>query len=61
MLNDWNPDELIDLWFREDIGEGDHTSLSTIPESALGSAALLVKEDGVIAGVEMAKRILLIP
>lgn len=57
MLNDWNPDSLIDQWFSEDIGEGDHTTLSTIPASANGSAVLLVKEDGVIAGVEMAQRI----
>ena len=57
MLNDWNPDSLIDQWFREDIGEGDHTTLSTIPASAYGSAVLLVKEDGVVAGVEMALRI----
>lgn len=57
ILNDWNPDSLIDQWFSEDIGEGDHTTLSTIPESAYGSAVLLVKEDGVIAGVEMALRI----
>jgi nicotinate-nucleotide pyrophosphorylase (carboxylating) len=57
MLNDWNLDSLIDLWFREDIGEGDHTTLSTIPASANGSAVLLVKEDGVIAGLDMALRI----
>ncbi len=58
MFKDWNPDLFIDQWFMEDIGEGDHTTLSTIPESAMGSAILLVKEDGVIAGVEMARRIL---
>lgn len=58
MFKDWNPDPFIDQWFREDIGDGDHTTLSTIPESAQGTAILLVKENGVIAGVEMAKRIL---
>lgn len=42
---------------REDIGDGDHSSLACIPTSAQGKAKLLVKEDGVIAGVEMAKRI----
>ncbi len=57
MLNDWDPDSLIDLWFKEDIGEGDHTTLSTIPETASGTARLLVKENGVIAGVDMAVRI----
>lgn len=57
MRNDWNPDSLIDQWFTEDIGEGDHTTLSTIPETASGSAKLFVKEDGIIAGVDMAVRI----
>lgn len=42
---------------REDVGEGDHSSLACIPISAKGKAKLLVKEDGIIAGVEMAKRI----
>jgi nicotinate-nucleotide pyrophosphorylase (carboxylating) len=42
---------------KEDIGDGDHTSLSTIPESALGKAKLLIKEDGIVAGVELALEI----
>jgi nicotinate-nucleotide pyrophosphorylase (carboxylating) len=42
---------------REDVGDGDYSSLACIPSSALGKAKLLVKEDGIIAGVEMAKRI----
>ncbi len=42
---------------REDVGEGDHSSLACIPEDAMGKAKLLVKEDGIIAGVEMAKKI----
>lgn len=42
---------------REDVGEGDHTSLSCIPAYAKGKAKLLVKEDGIIAGVEFAKMI----
>jgi len=50
-------DELIALAFREDIGDGDHTSLSTIPENARGAARLLVKDDGVLAGVEMAQAV----
>ena len=37
---------------REDIGDGDHTSLSCIPADATGKAKLLVKDDGIIAGVE---------
>lgn len=43
----------------EDVGDGDYTSLSTIPENQLGQAQLLVKEDGILAGVETAKEIFL--
>ena len=50
-------DRLIDLAFAEDIGDGDHTTLCCIPEDATGAQKLLVKEDGIIAGVEVAKRI----
>lgn len=42
---------------REDVGGGDHSSLACIPEDALGSAKLLVKDEGIIAGVELAKQI----
>lgn len=42
---------LLDLSFAEDIGDGDHTTLSTIPSEARGSARLLVKEEGILAGV----------
>lgn len=42
---------------REDVGEGDHTSLSTIPSEAKGKAKLLIKEDGILAGVEFAKKV----
>lgn len=42
---------------REDVGEGDHSSLACIPNAATGKAKLLVKEDGVLAGVEFAKRV----
>jgi nicotinate-nucleotide pyrophosphorylase (carboxylating) len=50
-------DSAIDLWFREDIREGDHTTISTIPANAAGSAKLLVKEKGIVAGVSVAQRI----
>lgn len=50
-------DELIRLAFAEDIGDGDHTTLSCIPPSARGRNRLLVKEDGVLAGVNAAQRI----
>lgn len=52
-----NLDELIRLWFAEDIGDGDHTTLSSIPENAMGKQQLIIKEPGVLAGVEVAKRI----
>ena len=42
---------------REDIGEGDHSSLACIPADAMGKAKLLVKENGIIAGIEFAKMI----
>jgi nicotinate-nucleotide pyrophosphorylase (carboxylating) len=48
---------LISNAIREDVGDGDHSSLACIPISAQGKAKLLVKEEGVIAGVEMALRI----
>ncbi|RYU97748.1 carboxylating nicotinate-nucleotide diphosphorylase [Emticicia agri] len=41
----------------EDVGDGDHTSLSTIPAEAMGKARLLVKDNGILAGVELAKMI----
>ncbi|WP_159948331.1 carboxylating nicotinate-nucleotide diphosphorylase [Polaribacter septentrionalilitoris] len=50
-------DIIIKNAIREDIGDGDHTSLSCIPKSAKGKAKLLVKDDGVIAGVEFAKQV----
>jgi nicotinate-nucleotide pyrophosphorylase (carboxylating) len=50
-------DEIILKALREDIGEGDHTSLSTIPANASGKARLLVKEDGVLAGIDIARKV----
>ena len=49
--------ELIRLAFAEDIGDGDHTTLCCIPATEMGKSQLIVKEDGVLAGVEMAERI----
>ena len=49
--------QLIPLWFAEDIGEGDHTTLACIPETAMGKSQLIIKENGVIAGVEVAREI----
>lgn len=42
---------------REDVGGGDHSSLACIPEDAVGSAKLLVKDEGIIAGVDFARRL----
>lgn len=50
-------DDLIKLAFAEDIGDGDHTTLCCIPATEMGKSQLIVKEDGVLAGVEMARRI----
>lgn len=49
--------EIIDNALREDIGDGDHSTLSCVPENAQGQAHLLVKEDGILAGVELAEMI----
>ncbi len=53
--------QLVDLFIKnaiaEDVGDGDHTSLSTIPAGTQGKAQLIVKEDGVLAGVELALEI----
>lgn len=49
--------EIVDNALREDLGDGDHTSLSTVPENAKGKARLLVKDNGILAGVELAKTI----
>ena len=46
--------EIIDNALLEDIGEGDHSTLSCVPENAQGKAHLLIKEDGILAGVELA-------
>lgn len=50
-------DRLIDLSFAEDIGDGDHTTLCCIPKDAVGESKLLIKEEGIIAGVEVAKEV----
>lgn len=50
-------DDLLALSFAEDIGDGDHTTLSTIGPDAMGKQHLLVKEPGILAGVEMARKV----
>ena len=53
--------QIIELFIKnaiaEDLGDGDHTSLSTIPADAVGKAKLIIKEDGILAGVELALEI----
>jgi len=50
-------DEIIEKALAEDIGDGDHTSLSTIPKEAMGKAKLLIKEDGILAGIKIAEKV----
>ena len=50
--------KLIAIWFDEDIRDGDHTSLSCIPADAQGCQQLIIKEEGILAGVEVAKQII---
>lgn len=50
-------DEIIDNALREDIGDGDHSTLSCVSENARGKAQLLVKDEGILAGVELAQLI----
>jgi len=50
--------EIIKNALQEDIGSGDHSSLASIPENAKGRMKLLAKENGIIAGIEVAKEVL---
>lgn len=50
-------EQLIALSFSEDIGDGDHTTLCCIPEGATGSSKLLIKEEGILAGVRIAREV----
>lgn len=51
-------DALLDLAFAEDVGDGDHTTLSTIPSDAMGRSRLIIKEKGILAGVDIAEKVL---
>lgn len=50
-------DDLLTLAFAEDVGDGDHTTLSTIPAEAMGRQQLIVKEEGILAGVDIARMV----
>ena len=51
-------DDLLNLAFAEDVGDGDHTTLSTIPAEARGKSRLLIKEEGILSGVNIARQVL---
>lgn len=57
MNTDQLVDELIKLAFAEDVGEGDHTTLSSIPATEMGKSRLIIKEDGVLAGMNVVEKI----
>ncbi len=52
-------EEIVRIALAEDLGDGDHTSLATVPKSAMGEAVLLAKEEGVLAGIELVKEVFL--
>lgn len=52
-------DEIVRMALAEDLGDGDHTSLATVPIEAMGEAILYAKEEGIIAGVEVAREVFL--
>ena len=54
---DENLDNLIQLALREDIGDGDHSTLACIPPDAIGTAKMVAKQDGILCGAEVGKRV----
>lgn len=52
-------EELVSAALKEDIGDGDHSTLSSIPADARGKAVLKIKQDGILAGIDVAKKIFL--
>lgn len=56
-INDESLQAIIQLALMEDVGEGDHTSLASVPDEATNQAELIIKQDGVIAGLELALKI----
>ena len=57
MTHEQTIEQIIKNALFEDIGDGDHSSLASVPENATGKAKLLVKDDGIIAGIELAQKI----
>ena len=56
-MTDKISEELIKIAIKEDLGDGDHSSLSCIPADSIGKAQLLIKQNGILAGVEVAKQV----
>lgn len=52
-----NLDELIQMALREDIGDGDHSTLACIPPDATGTAKMVAKQDGILCGAEIGERV----
>ena len=57
MVNIDNLDELIRMALREDIGDGDHSTLACIPPTAVGTAKMVAKQEGILCGAEVGKRV----
>ncbi|MBP9991710.1 MAG: carboxylating nicotinate-nucleotide diphosphorylase [Bacteroidales bacterium] len=57
MMNIPNLDELIQMALREDIGDGDHSTLACIPPTAVGTAKMVAKKDGILCGAEVGERV----
>lgn len=57
MMNIPNLDELIQMALREDIGDGDHSTLACIPLTAVGTAKMVAKKDGILCGAEVGERV----
>ena len=60
MTNIDNLDELITMALREDIGDGDHSTLACIPPDAVGTAKMVAKQDGILCGAEVGRRVFVI-
>ncbi len=57
MINIQNLDELIQMALREDIGDGDHSTLACIPSDAVDNAKMVAKQKGILCGVEVGEKV----
>ena len=60
MMQIENLDELIKMALREDIGDGDHSTLACIPPSAVGTAKMVAKQEGILCGAEVGERVFML-